>query len=57
LVVSILPGIDFVEYAEVWGEPAKGDGSGEWPLSEISVADESPLGEDVFHPEKKDEIF
>jgi hypothetical protein len=34
-----------------------GDGKGEWPLSEFSVADDSAPGEDVFHPEKNDVSF
>lgn len=52
LEVSIARGIDLLEYAEVCGEGTSGDGNGEWPLSDISVLDESPPGDEFFQLKK-----
>lgn len=40
------------EDEELCGDGERGDGIGEWPLSENVVLDDSATGEEVFQPKK-----
>ncbi len=43
-------GTDLCDVEELCGDGERGDGMGEWLLSENVVVEDSATGDDVFHP-------
>lgn len=50
--MSTTKGTDLCDDEELCGDGARGDGIGEWPLSENAVLDDSATGDEVFQPKK-----